>query len=375
MTDLVVISLEAWDEVWRRNQHLVAGLLRGDPALRVLFVEPAPDPLHALAAGRSARRGRGLRAGPPLPGVGGERLWLWEPTKWLPRRVDRRLDQRWAAGVVRAARRIGLERPLLWVNAPSGAQVLAGTGWPALYDITDDWLLAPRTPIEHERLVHDEAYLLEHCREVVVCSPALVRDKHGRRTTLIPNAVDLDAYRIDPPRPDDLPEGPVAVYVGTLHTDRLDVELSAATAKGLGDNAHLVLVGPDLLPEHLRARLFDAGVVLLGAKEHATVPAYLLHADVLVVPHLVNAFTDSLDPIKVYEYSAAARPVVATPVAGFREQRSDDITVAVGDCFAEAVRKQVLQPSPHGTHRRGDVPTWDLRVTQMQEVLARLASP
>ena len=46
MTDLVVLSLEAWDEVWRRNQHLVAGLLRADPALRVLFVEPAVDPLH-----------------------------------------------------------------------------------------------------------------------------------------------------------------------------------------------------------------------------------------------------------------------------------------------------------------------------------------
>ena len=33
MTDLVVVSLEAWDDVWRRNQHLVAGLLRSDAAL------------------------------------------------------------------------------------------------------------------------------------------------------------------------------------------------------------------------------------------------------------------------------------------------------------------------------------------------------
>ena len=40
MTDLVVVSLEAWDQVWRRNQHLVSRLLARDPSLRVLFVEP-----------------------------------------------------------------------------------------------------------------------------------------------------------------------------------------------------------------------------------------------------------------------------------------------------------------------------------------------
>ena len=42
--------------------------------------------------------------------------------------------------------------------------------------------------------------------------------------------------------------------------------------------------------------------------------AYLQHADVLVVPHLVNAFTDSLDPIKLYEYQAVDKPVISTPV-------------------------------------------------------------
>ena len=60
MTDLVVVSLEAWDDVWRRNQHLVAGLLRSDAALRVLFVEPPADPTHDLRSGAaSVVRARG----------------------------------------------------------------------------------------------------------------------------------------------------------------------------------------------------------------------------------------------------------------------------------------------------------------------------
>ena len=96
MTDLVVLSLEPWDEVWRRNQHLVHHLLRLDPALRVLFVEPAADPTHGLRLARRPQPGAGLRPGPEAPG----RLWLFQGTKWLPRRVDPRADDRLARAVV-----------------------------------------------------------------------------------------------------------------------------------------------------------------------------------------------------------------------------------------------------------------------------------
>jgi hypothetical protein len=47
---------------------------------------------------------------------------------------------------------------------------------------------------------------------------------------MVPNAVDVDAYRAEAPRPDDLPPGPVVLYVGTLHRDGPDVELCAALA-------------------------------------------------------------------------------------------------------------------------------------------------
>ena len=69
--------------------------------------------------------------------------------------------------------------------------------------------------------------------------------------------------------------------------------------------------------------LFSAGasVRLLGPRPYADVPGYLQHADVIVVPHRVDAFTESLDPIKAYECLAVARPVVATPVAGLSRAR------------------------------------------------------
>lgn len=373
MTDVVVASLECWDDVWRRNQHLVAGLLRMDPRVRVLFVEPSPDPLHAALSGRRPRSGRGLRPGPTLPGVSRDRLWLLESTKWLPRRVDAQVDRRVADRVVAAAMHLGLSEPVLWVNDPTAATLLERTGWPAFYDITDDWLAARRPDAEHARLVRRESYLLEHCREVVVCSPRLAEAKSADApVTLIQNAVDTEPYRVEHPRPTDLPAGPVALYVGTVHRDRIDIELCVATAQALVALGRLVLVGPDLVDRQDRDRLTEAGIHLTGPRAFTEVPAYLQHADVLVVPHVVDEFTDSLDPIKVYEYRAARRPVVSTPVAGFREQAGrNGVTVATGAEFARAVRG-ALAPDAVAVMTIEDVPTWADRVAQLREVLDRV---
>ncbi|UIP59987.1 glycosyltransferase [Agromyces marinus] len=373
MTDLVVLSLERWDQVWRRNQHLVAGLLRTDPGLRVLFVEPAADPVHDLASRRRPGTGQGVtEVGDPAPG----RLWTYRPTKWLPRRFDARADARLADGVVRAATSLGMEHPLLWINDPGAVELAERTGWPTLYDITDDWLAADRSESERARTAATEARLLEVAREVVVCSPELARRKGATRpVTLIPNGVDAAAYRRPAARPTDLPAGRTALYLGTAHPDRIDVALCEETARVLAaaGGGTLVLVGPNLLGEAATARLEAAGVVLLGPRPSADVVGYLQHADVLIVPHVVTPFTDSLDPIKLYEYQAVGRPVVSTPVAGFRDVADARVTVAERDAFPAVVGAAVATASafPHGAD--GPASDWSERVRAMAEVLARLA--
>ncbi|GAA2493414.1 glycosyltransferase [Terrabacter carboxydivorans] len=377
--DLVVASLEAWDGTWRRNQHLVAGLLRRDPHLTVLFVEPATDPLHAALGAGAPRLGRGLRPAPEMDGIRQQSLWLLEPTKWLPRRVDRRLDQRWAQQVLRATRTLGMERPVLWVNDPRGSLLVEATQWPSLYDVTDDWTLAERSAPETERITDQEQVLLARCNEVVVCSPALAASKGtGRAVTLVPNGVDTSAYAVAHERPADLPEGPVAVYVGTLHDDRLDVDLCVATAEALAGSGHLVLVGPNALAAAQVSRLETAGVELLGPRPSVDVPAYVQHADVLVVPHVVTPFTDSLDPIKLYEYQAGGRPVVSTPVAGFRDVVDDLVTVASHETFVVTVVGAMARaggsPGAVADPRRVSGSDWSRRVDQMVDVLGRLGA-
>ena len=236
VTDLVVVSLEAWDGVWRRNQHLVSRLLAADPDLRVLFVEPPADPLHDAASPVAASAAASACAA-PTTGCG-----CFQPTKWLPRRLDPAADRRLSSAVVRAAGQVGMTRPVLWLNDPLAADLLRRTGWPALYDITDDWLLADRSPREHDRLVESERYLLDHCRQVVVCSPRLLETKSTRAAGAGDAGPErrgrrrLPGRRAAPGRP---APRPVVLYVGTLHRDRLDVDLCATLAGGLSGRGDL----------------------------------------------------------------------------------------------------------------------------------------
>jgi hypothetical protein len=50
------------------------------------------------------------------------------------------------------------------------------------------------------------------------------------------------------------------------------------------------------------------------------VPAVIAGFDVCILPHRCTPFTESLNPIKLWEYLASGKPVAATPVAGFRER-------------------------------------------------------
>ncbi|WEG09194.1 glycosyltransferase [Microbacterium horticulturae] len=368
MTDLVIFSLEPWDAVWRRNQYLIDGMLRRDADLRVLFVEPPRDVLYELRSGRGARRGSGVRT------VGGYdgRLIAFQPTKWLPRTAGPLADTLLRSTLRRALRKANVTPNALWVNDPSWAMLVARSETPALYDMTDDWLEADRPAREHDRLVANERILMSRCAAVVACSSGLEASRRGIRPDirLIPNAVDVARYRRPATRPADLAPGGTAVYVGTLHEDRLDVELVIETGQRLATvGATCVLVGPNALSAENTSRLHETpGVAVLGPRPYAEIPAYLQHADVLIVPHVVDEFTNSLDPLKLYEYRAVGRPIVSTPVAGFRERKdAAGLTICDRDTFSENVVTGVAARA--ATMTVDDVPDWADRVDAYAEVL------
>ena len=77
------------------------------------------------------------------------------------------------------------------------------------------------------------------------------------------------------------------------------------------------LVGPIGLGDpstDVSALAAEPNIHLFGARTYEQLPSVLRGADAGLIPYARNQLTDSIFPMKVYEYLAAGLPVVATPL-------------------------------------------------------------
>lgn len=345
---LGLLSLERWDHVWRRNQHLASQLIEQGIVERITFVEPA---------GWGAEE-----TGQPSPGITTVR-----PQLRIPKRAG-------GLRLLAATLRRGPLRDVdvLWINDAPLGRWAARPGQSAFYDVTDDWREATNSDRVRRRLVAAENWLSTRTA-TVVCSQELASrwsQRYGLQPAIVPNGVDLRVWRDVVPV--NLPgDGPHVGYVGTLHAERLDVDLVEELARSPAVGT-VHLVGPDLLDSASRARLDAVGVRRKGPVPHIEVPGWMRAFDVLICPHLVTPFTLSLDAIKAYEYAAAGRPVVATPTSGFQASSAADGIITDRSGFVAstvavlgATAGQGGPSSPVG---------WDQRARHLGEVLRAMSS-
>ncbi len=112
----------------------------------------------------------------------------------------------------------------------------------------------------------------------------------------------------------------VLFFMGWLY-DFAGVETVAQLLAGLPEAFRLLVVGDGDVYERLCA-LRDAEngpgarLMLTGRVPFERIPAYLAAADVCLLPFIRNAATEHITPIKLYEYMAAERPVLASQLPG-----------------------------------------------------------
>lgn len=104
---------------------------------------------------------------------------------------------------------------------------------------------------------------------------------------------------------------PIIGYVGALDSSRLDHSI-IKTIAGYNINWNVVLVGPE--DEQFRKSDLHLlqNVHFLGAKPIDQLPAFINVFDVCINPQQINFITNGNYPLKIDEYLAMGKPIVAT---------------------------------------------------------------
>jgi glycosyltransferase involved in cell wall biosynthesis len=145
-----------------------------------------------------------------------------------------------------------------------------------------------------------------------------------------------------------MPEGVVASYVGRLGVHRgLETVLEALAHRDDTTDTpmQLVIVGPDdndnadALRAHARTLGVSDQLCFVGWVDFEDVPRYMAASDICLVPHAATPHTETTIPHKLFQYMAAARPVLVTDVPPLKriiDETNAGLVTPAGDPAAMA---------------------------------------
>lgn len=158
-----------------------------------------------------------------------------------------------------------------------------------------------------------EEKIIKNSGEVFITSHELLERKKYLRDDFVylPNGVDINNFtKKEYILPDEFlnDKNKKCIYVGAIET-WFDIKLVRLCAEKLS-NISFYVIGPIKINiDELKSL---KNVFLLGKKDYKDIPNYMYFSDVGIIPFKVNKLTDSVSPIKLYEYMSVGLNVVST---------------------------------------------------------------
>jgi glycosyltransferase involved in cell wall biosynthesis len=194
------------------------------------------------------------------------------------------------------------------------------------------------------------------------------------------NGVEAAAFAEPRPVPEDLAglPRPLVGYVGLL-SHFLDFDLLEALRRARRGGT-LVLVGPPspATDGAVRALAAREGVAVLGPKPYGEVPAIMQALDVGVIPFRArDPFVQGINPNKVYQYLAAGRPTVTTPLLDLEAAPPRLQYASDPEAFVAAVHAALdAAPDPETCRALARPYDWGVLAERMvAEIERRLSAP
>ncbi len=384
---IVCLSPQVWDTGLPTNRQQVMRRAAGF-GHEIVFVETAHfvgRDIWKLARGPRTGRRKGIRqlivgnrvaeritvrSAPWLAPWGRRSRWANRFNTMLTGLVVRRVIRQVKGPVV------------LWLYDAASSELVGACGeTAAVYDCVDDHIEVAGDDQRVRALLTAADNRAARTSTVVITTTRTLYDRHratNPRTHLVPNVGDYEHFAPAASRDIAADEvsaltGPVLGFTGNVAAWKVDFDLLTEVARRR-PSWTLVLVGPtrsDTLDDLSRLSSLP-NVHYLGSKPYERVPEYVAGFDVGLCPYLWNAAMRSGFPLKLYEYLAAGKPVVASGNPDVAGMEPDVRVVRGADEFVSAVEDVLALDDDADRARRMTLAaanTWETRTRQMLDLV------
>ena len=274
------------------------------------------------------------------------------------------------------------DNPIVWVYHPGFGDAVERMKRKLLvYDCVDNYEAFPTYRGDPQWLMEREKRLCERADVVFCTSRSLYESRRAYNpdnTYLVHNVGDAEHFgqAMDPELEvateiDDL-QGPVVGFVGAVSDYKLNIDWIARAARAR-PGWQFALIGPVGMADpgtEVGELKSLRNVHLLGYRAYEDLPRYLKGMDVTVIPYRINEYTESVFPIKFFEFMATGKPVVISRLPALREyydavEVADNADELVAQCDAA-----LNSDEPEARRRRVELArqnSWKKRVRKMWE--------
>lgn len=331
--NVVLLSTADWDNpFWTNKQHVAVSL--AEEGFRVFYIDSLglrQPSANSSDFGRILRR---LKRAFKAPREVKRNIWVWSPII-IPfqkysfiRKLNRLILSTWLKWNLK---KLNINKNILWTYNPLTLDLLNTDGYEKLvYHCVDEIKAQPGMPVEI--LETSDSNLTKKSDVVFATAPKLYETRKllNKNTFYFSNVADFkhfnQAISCNFPAPADIAviQSPIIGFIGAISGYKVNFDLIKSMAISHPDY-NFVLIGKvgegepgtDVsLLENMN------NIHLLGPKNYDDLPAYLKAIDVAMLPNQINEYTDSMFPMKFFEYLAAGKPVVSVNLKSISEHKN-----------------------------------------------------
>ena len=232
-----------------------------------------------------------------------------------------------------------LEVDVLWISNPKQFWLTNVIKYKKLvFRIPDDFTEFGVFP---DSIVDIENALIDKADVIFVTAKDLARkaEDRGKRAYFLPNGCEINHFINSSNNiPEEFKEdnSKKIIYVGAIG-EWFNVDLICKLASSINDNIYIIGKEQKDLSE---LRKYN-NVKILGARPYYSIPNYIKHSNVAIIPFVNNKFTDRINPIKLYEYFACNVPVVTTNMKEVINMNSPALIAEDDDAFIHNIQQSL----------------------------------